>query len=164
MKINKQIKNELQAIYKRDKQLKPQAIVNAARSKTSALHACFTWDDSKAGEKWRLEEARRLIVQVNITTEPRVDRHVDVTIAPEPAGVKRRAYQSPVDTRQGGGGYVAATDLRPADIRALALAEVSAWESRMRSLMRELGEPASTCDPLFTRLREAIRNAGKQAA
>jgi hypothetical protein len=37
------------------------AVVNAARDKDSALHACFTWDDSEAGQKWRLHEARNLI-------------------------------------------------------------------------------------------------------
>ena len=38
---------------------KPQQIVDYARThKKSELHKCFTWDDDKAAEKWRLQEAR----------------------------------------------------------------------------------------------------------
>ena len=38
----------------------PQDIVEAARAADSPLHRYFTWDDSEAASKYRLEEARSL--------------------------------------------------------------------------------------------------------
>lgn len=38
----------------------PQQIVDRARDENSELHKCFTWDDTKAAEKWRKEEAHQL--------------------------------------------------------------------------------------------------------
>lgn len=38
----------------------PKQIVDRARDKTSELHKCFEWDDSKAAERWRLEQARQV--------------------------------------------------------------------------------------------------------
>lgn len=39
----------------------PQDIVNAARDEASELHKCFTWDDTTAAEKWRIQEARQIV-------------------------------------------------------------------------------------------------------
>lgn len=36
-------------------------VVEVARDKRNPLHDCFTWDNTKAGEQWRLHEARNLI-------------------------------------------------------------------------------------------------------
>ena len=38
----------------------PQQIVDAARDENSELHRCFTWDDTEAADKWRLQEARQI--------------------------------------------------------------------------------------------------------
>ena len=46
--------------------LRPENVVETARPPGSALHSFFTWDDSEAAEKWRLEEARTLIRTVTI--------------------------------------------------------------------------------------------------
>lgn len=43
-----------------------QAIVDAARSKSSVLHESFQWDDRKAGELHRLEVARRFIISIDV--------------------------------------------------------------------------------------------------
>ena len=53
--------------------LTPESVVEDARSAKSPLHDHFTWDDSEASAKWRLEEARQLIrsVRVDITVESR---------------------------------------------------------------------------------------------
>lgn len=40
----------------------PQNIVDyAAAHPTSELHKCFTWDDTKAANEWRKQEARQVI-------------------------------------------------------------------------------------------------------
>lgn len=48
-----------------------QRVVNAARNESHPLHGCFEWDDTVAGEKWRNEQARRIIrtVEYEVTTE-----------------------------------------------------------------------------------------------
>ena len=42
--------------------LKPQDVVAAARFKTSPLHSCFDWKDTEAARKWRLHQARNLLL------------------------------------------------------------------------------------------------------
>lgn len=46
-----------------------RAVVDFARDPKTALHSQFTWDDGEAAEKWRLEQARRVIRSVKITFE-----------------------------------------------------------------------------------------------
>lgn len=46
----------------------PVSIVDAARSNDSPLHTLFTWDDSVAGPKYRLTEARYILRNLVILT------------------------------------------------------------------------------------------------
>jgi len=64
------VKRALQALERAGK-LTAEDVVGEARKKTSPLHDFFEWDDSKAAESWRLEQARGLIrsVLVKVTTE-----------------------------------------------------------------------------------------------
>lgn len=39
----------------------PEQIVEKARDNTTELHKCFTWDDTKAAELYRLQEARQVV-------------------------------------------------------------------------------------------------------
>lgn len=42
-------------------EVKPQQMVDfAKKNKDSELFKCFTWDNKKAADKWRLEEARQI--------------------------------------------------------------------------------------------------------
>ncbi|MEK9724887.1 MAG: hypothetical protein VW405_15575 [Rhodospirillaceae bacterium] len=50
-------------------QLTTKAVVKDARPVKAALHPCFTWDDAKAGEQWRLHEARNLIRSVEVVVK-----------------------------------------------------------------------------------------------
>ena len=56
-----------------DGRISPRQLVDAAAKLTHPLHDRFEWDNGKAGDAYRLEQARRLIrsVQVVITTEER---------------------------------------------------------------------------------------------
>lgn len=51
----------LEAIYNRDGRLKPEVIVSEAADPAHPLHSRFSWDDSEAAKKHRLNEARQLI-------------------------------------------------------------------------------------------------------
>ena len=50
-------------------QLRPHAIVDAAKPKESPLHRHFEWNDSKAADKWRNHTARKLVRAVIIKPE-----------------------------------------------------------------------------------------------
>jgi hypothetical protein len=74
-------------------QLRPEAIVAQARAKDSVLHGCFTWDETRAAEHWRLHEARVLI------------RTYTVVIEQDPMPVTTRAFVSLKSARINGSGY-----------------------------------------------------------
>ena len=60
----------LLAIAKRDGGvITPAAVIAEARDKKSVLHKAFTWDDTKAAEKWRVYEAQQLIRRCTVTVE-----------------------------------------------------------------------------------------------
>lgn len=39
----------------------PKQVLEAGRNPDSELHKCFEWDDTKAAEKWRLEQAGQVL-------------------------------------------------------------------------------------------------------
>lgn len=48
---------------------KPHQIVEAARAKGSYFHQFFEWDDKKAAENYRVQQARALIASIRIITD-----------------------------------------------------------------------------------------------
>ena len=69
--LTRTIESELQAIAEQNRgQLPARAVVAWARENVdSALHNQFTWDDTEAAEKWRLHQARTIILRVHVTTD-----------------------------------------------------------------------------------------------
>ena len=60
----------LKAIAARDGGLlRPAAVVEAARDESSPLHGAFCWDDTKAAELYRLDQAQRLIRSFRVKIE-----------------------------------------------------------------------------------------------
>lgn len=51
--------------------LKPSDIVEAAKDERSELHKCFEWDDTVAAEKWRIQQARTLLLNLVIVDSER---------------------------------------------------------------------------------------------
>jgi hypothetical protein len=49
--------------------LTPRDLVDAARDPSSPLHSEFEWDDGKAADDWRIEQARRLIRSVKVMVD-----------------------------------------------------------------------------------------------
>ena len=72
--VNATIEKELRALHSRDGVLTCEAVVREARAKSSPLHGYFTWDDSRAAERYRLIEAGRLIATVKIEYTPKKSR------------------------------------------------------------------------------------------
>lgn len=49
--------------------LTAENLLRKASKKSSSLYEFFDWDDSSAGEKWRLGQARQLINEIKIVVE-----------------------------------------------------------------------------------------------
>jgi len=99
--IESKIRRELLRLAKTHQgMLHPKNVVDAARAKSSPLHSSFEWDDTEAAEKWRLEQARRLI-------------RVTVTLVPLKKGAQphQRAFVSLTSDRKKGGGYRATVNV-----------------------------------------------------
>jgi inactivated superfamily I helicase len=111
--------------------LRPADVVEAARPVKSVLHRHFEWDDSKAAEQYRLEQARDLI-QVCVT----------VIESPEDPDklVAVRMYTSLPDFRKAErGGYLRTEEvLEDAELREQAIkqaiSEFQRWEEKYKNL------------------------------
>lgn len=109
---------ELQRIYKANesKLLMPEDVVDAARDPDNPLHSKFEWDDGIAAEKFRLNQARTLIVHFRVT--------IDDKQAPS------RVFFSLSKDRAESGGYRTMPDIlksHKVDAKATAVAELEAW-------------------------------------
>lgn len=101
----------------------PEALVDLARDPTSAIHAYFEWDDTKAAEQYRRVQARYYLrsITVEYTTE-------------YAGGLEVRAF---VPTHVDGGGRVwrptlevAATEEGMRELLATAKAELRAFQKK----------------------------------
>lgn len=88
--------NELQRIAaENDGVLTAEAVVEVARNPAHMFHGYFTWDDTEAAQKWRLQQGRQLIARVWATYQPEEEM--------EPVTV--RAWVSLVPDRANGDSY-----------------------------------------------------------
>jgi hypothetical protein len=56
--------------------LKPAVVVEESRPDVAPLHPCFEWQDEKAAELYREDQARRVIRSVRVLHEPMPDGEV----------------------------------------------------------------------------------------
>ncbi len=66
VKVEKVVK-ELQNIKSKQGELTPEAIVEAGKRKSSPMHKLFQWDNELAGHQYRLQQARTIINNIEIT-------------------------------------------------------------------------------------------------
>ena len=67
------VREELERIYNTGGILTPAAVVDDARPEDAPLHSHFEWDDTVAGEQYRMVQARQLIRSVKVTVQPQPD-------------------------------------------------------------------------------------------
>lgn len=112
--------------------LKPEDVVNEAKKPSSPLHDYFEWDDEKAANEHRLEQARQLI------------RSVRVVISEQNVEVRVPAYVRDPSLPQNVTGYVRITALKKEPDLAIeaAIRELKTAESnleRAKSIAVALG-------------------------
>lgn len=132
MRLTKEAIAEIRALEDKQGRLTPQQVVEAARSKTSALHGCFEWDDEKAGASYRIEQARELLRRVKIVIE--VDERTIRTVGyvrDTTAGQNEPGYRATLKVRGQAAVDMIRTELEAvgADLsRVVGLATVQASE------------------------------------
>lgn len=128
--------------------LHPKDVVATARDKANPLHDHFEWDDTKAGQAYRLQQAVMLIQQV--------------TFLPADSDEPVRAYVSLSSDRLARRGYRAMADVLSdrqlrAQLLADALAELKAFSSRYDRIRK-----VAKVEPVFTAIQKATR--GRRSA
>ncbi len=78
---------ELARLQKVNRILTPEVVVRAAEDNNSILHKLFEWDDNKAAYNWRLQQARTILNNIEVTIitdgEPREIAVFEVTTRSE---------------------------------------------------------------------------------
>lgn len=138
----KAIQAELETIRQRNakKLLKVADVVEFAKDSTTALHRQFTWEDSEAAHRWRLEQARGVIQRFWVTIEEN-DKSIEAPI-----------WVSIDDDRRQGGGYRPLAEVRADPIMYqscldTALRELGPWRKRYESI-KALGPVFKAIDKL----------------
>ncbi len=140
------VEAEIVAIYQRDGKLDAHVLVDEARPIDSPLHYEFEWDDSRAAEEYRINQARDLI------------RRVKITVVSEQRTVKYRAFLNTGDGYHDTAQVMSSKDLRGAILtrmRADADLFIKRWEQ-----YEELAE----AKPVLRALRQWIDQHGNDSA
>lgn len=144
----KKIKQELNTIKERNGgMLDPQAVVDFARNKKTALHSQFCWDDSKAAQEYRLWQARMLI-------------RVQVVMLPQKPDTPIRAFVSLQNDRNNGGyraidDVMASKHLRDSLIEQ-ALRDMTTFQNKYQVLDELAG--------VFAEMRSVVGRVNKRKA
>lgn len=89
------VSQELQTLAAaNDNDLTPAAVLEAARPADATLHPLFDWDNRKAGERWRLYQARTLIMRLTIN-DTRQFYPVREAVVVDQKRVQRNYYKEP---------------------------------------------------------------------
>lgn len=118
--------------------VKPSYVIDAARPAHSPIHSLFTWDNTKAAEKWREEEARSLIRSirvvrddVSIRSQPVIRRYMSVTAVDGEAAFEGDAYLS--------ADQIANDDDYREQTLHVALQDLQAWQTKYDGLKEFFG-------------------------
>lgn len=127
-------KYEEMASLEKNGLLKPEAVVRFAADPETHLHKHFTWDDTKAANQYRLDQARAQI-------------RMYVMVVEGPKGpVQIRAYHSLPSDRMAGGGYRPTRSIL--EDKEL-VAELVASAIKELALVREKYEAVSALAPVW---------------
>lgn len=131
------VANEIAAI---GDNVTPQQIVDRAKDEGSELHKCFTWDDTIAAQKWRLEEARKVVQLLVIDRSQETDTEPPVRVFFKIGSTRDEGYKQTVNILRNNDEYAA--------LLKQALAELEAFQRKYRTL--------SELEPVFDAISEVI--------
>ena len=138
----------LNSIQKKDGGISPEALVKVSKPKRSKTHGMFEWDDTIAGERYRLEQARLAIRSIAVVV------HV-----PENGDKQIRAFSS-IKQEEGGRAYVNTVDaMQERETTDALLQDCLNSLLRFRKRWADLAAVAEALKPLdeaVTKLREAV--------
>lgn len=123
-----------------NERLTPRLVVEDARPVDAALHKCFEWDDVRAAELHREQEARslirgvRVVTQAQTETQPEEAQRVFVNIVEQAGEEIEHSYMPVAVVRQ-------SDDLRR-QVLAAARRDFAAWRSRYLDIARVVGAEA----------------------
>jgi hypothetical protein len=131
-------------------------VVEEARDPQSVLHRHFQWDDDKAAEAYRKQQARQLIQKVTVTIEKAPDVHI-------------RAFVSlSTDQYEGGGYRLTANVLSDDNLKAQLLHDMQLalvkWKKQINLLDNETEEILTRLEKIVTRSIKNRQDRYKQEA
>jgi hypothetical protein len=89
------VRKALKALEDAEGRLTPKAVVRAAANPESPLHPLFEWDDSKAADRHRLDQARTLIRSVQVEYRTTTQTVTSVAYVHDPSmGARQQGYRS----------------------------------------------------------------------
>ena len=129
--------------------LKPEKVVEFAKNENTHLHGCFEWNDSKAANRYRLQQARQQISMY-------------VMVIQSPKGpVNVRAFQSLPSDRLSGGGYRKTADiLQDQEL----LAELVSSAMKDLATVRERYEAVTALSPIWRAADQVAAEVLRKAA
>lgn len=134
------IEELMQIMDSHDGMLYPKDVVDFARDETTELHSKFEWDNTVAGENYRIWQARHLI-RAEVTILPRNNDPITISAF---VSMKQDRCQQPDNGRDIIGGYRSMINvLQTPSLRKTlleeAIAEHDLWEKKYQEV-RELVE------------------------
>jgi hypothetical protein len=122
------IGQELGRMRKDKARITPENLVQRARAEDNPVHPYMTWDDSKAAESWRKEEARHLISHlliVEVHKEQEVHQKAMYSLSTannEPPPVMEREYLTISEIKK--------DELAVQQLATRAISELQGWYKR----------------------------------
>lgn len=108
--------------------VRPEDLLEEARSAKSPLHKFFEWDNDVAAEKYRIEQARKLIYTVTIRIIEDGHEPMRTNYAVRVVDIARGSVYRPIQD-------VMDNPAQRAQIVQRALLELQMWESRYESIV-----------------------------
>lgn len=121
-------------------EITPENVLKKAKNKKTELHKCFEWDNTVAGEKYRLIQARQIIQHFVIVTPEEKEEEEPVKIRSYQVTTQRNVYEPTRLIMQ-----------KPDEYKALlkrAKAELESFKQRYKTLT-ELEELFEIIDELL---------------
>lgn len=142
---------ELERIEESEGQLRPEAIVEAARPRSAKLHNAFEWNDKICGQKYRVEQAKLLSRSIKVRMQINDHEHnVRAWSSIRDEGSRRRVY---VKTQE-----ALATRLTRDELLMQALNQLRSWRRKWHDL-NEMADAIPLVDQAVERIQHVAASA-----